>query len=247
MERRHTLVMVSYLNSKPFELGLKKSPLAGTWDILTETPARCAGMFAEGKADVALVPIGALTGMDGYRIITDYCIGCDGEVRTVCIFANSPLQFCKKIWLDMHSRTSVLLSRILMDEYFGLSPEFCNWDGTTLPGENEAVLMIGDKVFLHESSFRYRYDLGEIWKSHTGLPFVFAVWVAHDDAGPDLELLLNQAFGYGVDHLSDIIRQESTENLDLYYYFHHNIRYALDQPKKEAMKLFFSKAALISK
>lgn len=247
MDNYQTLVMVSYLNSKPFELGLRKSPLANNWNIITDTPARCAGLFAEGKADVALIPVGALTGLTNYRVITNYCIGCDGEVRTVCIFSSNPLAFCKRIYLDMHSRTSVLLTKILLDEYFGLNPEICNWDGTTLPGENEAVLMIGDKVFLYESSFSYRYDLGEIWKAHTGLPFVFAVWVAREDADADMETLLNQAFGYGVDHLSEIIRQESTENLDLYYYFHHNIRYVLDQPKKEAMKLFFNKAALLVK
>jgi len=246
MSDKHTLVMVNYLNSKPFDLGLKRSALTSSWNIITETPAKCAALFADGEADVALVPVGALPALKNYKVITDYCIGCDGAVRTVCIFSHTPINFCKRILMDTHSRTSVLLSGIMMHEYFGVSPQTLSWDGQSMPGEDEAVLMIGDKVFGYESSFAYRYDLGEIWKLHTGLPFVFAVWVAQPHLGTEEETVLNQAFAYGVDHLLDIIRKESTENLDLYYYYHHNIRYKLDEDKKQAMNLFFKKSDALS-
>ena len=79
--------MVNYLNSKPFEFGLTNNDFSNIFDIQVATPAQCAEAYTNGSADIALIPVGALQGLSNYKIISDYCIGCDGEVRTVCIFS----------------------------------------------------------------------------------------------------------------------------------------------------------------
>ena len=92
--------------------------ISDTFEIIKANPANCARLFEEGKADIALVPVGALPDLKRHRIITDYCIGCDGTVRTVVIFSNEKLSEIKKLYLDPDSRTSVKLGRLLLAEYF---------------------------------------------------------------------------------------------------------------------------------
>jgi chorismate dehydratase len=242
MIKHPNIVMVNYLNSKPFEYGLTHSDDVALGNILKATPAKCASLFKEGKADIALIPVGGLADIKDYRIISDYCIACDGEVRTVCIFANQDIQTCRKIYLDDHSRTSFLLSKIILEQYLHLELEYVSADISTIVlAEGEAILMIGDKVFQYEKHYTHKYDLGSIWKKWTNLPFVFAVWIAHSDVPVEIEERLNHALKYGIDHLDIIINQESNENLDLYYYFSHNIHYHLDDDKKEGLQEFLIK------
>lgn len=239
MAEKHTLVMVSYLNSKPFEYGLTHDDYKNAFDIISAHPAECARIFKSGVSDIGLIPVGALKDLTKYRIISDYCIGCDGEVRTVCIMSHKPLENCNRLITDLHSRTSVLLSRVLLKNFWQLNIPFTpgsieDYD----EGVSDAILLIGDKVFEHEKKFPYVYDLGTIWKDWTGLPFVFAVWIAQQNVSRETEVHINKALKTGVDHLDIIVHKESSENLDLYYYFKHNIQYHLNEKKQEAIKLF---------
>jgi chorismate dehydratase len=238
MDGKCSLVMVNYLNAIPFTKGMEAEGLFEEMNIRTETPARCAAAFEEGDADVALIPAGALHGIDGYRIITDYCIGCDGEVRTVCIFSHQDIRDCRRLLLDNHSRTSVLLARLIVEQYLGLHMPFEPLDiDQYVPEEGDAVLMIGDKVFEHETSFPYKYDLGALWKEWTGLPFVFAVWVARDGVSSEVEIRLNHAFRKGVG-MSDLAPKDMQSVPDLANYFKLHIKYDLDNLKREALQRY---------
>jgi len=239
MKGKLSLVMVNYLNAIPFIRGMKKEGLFEEMNISTETPARCATAFESGDAEVALIPAGALHGIPDYRIISDYCIGCDGEVRTVCIFSNQDIRNCRRLLLDNHSRTSVLLARLVVQQYFGLQLPFQSLDiEQWQPEEGDAILMIGDKVFEFENKFTYKYDLGSLWKEWTGLPFVFAVWVARKDVPSWLELKLNQAFGTGIASIPEIARELSPASPDLSSYYTKHIQYDLDDLKRKALQKY---------
>lgn len=244
MTKQANIVMVNYLNSKPFEYGLKQADNKDLgYNIVKATPAKCAELFKEGHADIALIPVGGLADIEDYRIISDYCIACDGKVRTVCIFANQDIATCQKIYLDDHSRTSFLLSKVILEQYLHLKLEYITADISTISlSDGEAILMIGDKVFHYEQNYSHKYDLGSIWKKWTNLPFVFAVWIAQNHVSKEVEESLNVALKYGIEHLDVIINQESNESLDLYYYFSRNIHYHLDNDKKEGLKVFLQKA-----
>jgi len=240
MSTKPKVVMVNYLNSKPFEYGLSDAVSQGKIELVTAHPADCAAMFERREADIGLIPVGALKDMQDYRIISEYCIGCDGEVRTVCIMSQKPIDLCKKILLDTHSRTSVLLAQVILKGYFELDlPRETYQITDSSLSSDTAVLMIGDKVFEHEHKYRYVYDLGMLWKEMTGLPFVFAVWAAHTDTSLEADKHMNEALKVGIDHLDYIIDRESSENLDLYYYFKNNIQYNFDSKKQEALTLFW--------
>jgi len=236
MDGKLSLVMVNYLNAMPFIKGMEVEGLFEEMNIKTEIPAQCAAAFESGEADIALIPAGALHGLHNYKIISDYCIGCDGEVRTVCIFSKQDIRDCKRLLLDNHSRTSVLLARLIVEQYLGLKMPFQSLDvHHWIPEEGDAVLMIGDKVFEFEEKFPYKYDLGALWKEWTGLPFVFAVWVSKEELLPSIESKLNKAFGSGIALLPEMVREQSKTFPDLSTYYKKNIQYDFDDRKHEAL------------
>ena len=112
------LALVGYLNTKPFEYGLKTSVSKEVYSIYYDNPAYCVKLYENDKVDVALVPVGALSTIGEYKIITDTCIGCDDHVRTVVLMSNEKIEDCNHVILDSHSRTSAVLTRILLKEYW---------------------------------------------------------------------------------------------------------------------------------
>ncbi len=237
------LVLVSYLNTVPFLNGLETEEGTKQFRLLKRMPADCATAFIAGEVDVALLPVGTLPLLPSHKIISNYCIGCDGAVRTVVIMAQCPIAKIKKIYLDMDSRSSSLLAKVIVNKFKGLKIEFVNGMPTFPLGinKNEGVLMIGDKVFEYENSFDYKLDLGQAWKEHTDLPFTFAVWVASDKVDDKTSNNLNKLLAKGIasidDHHFGIVN-----GIDLDDYFKNNISYHFNEDKKKALNLFLDLA-----
>lgn len=239
------LSAVNYLNTKPFMYGLFQQGLDKELEIFKDTPARCAEKLKSGEVNISLIPIAALTDIKEHFIVSDYCIGCDGAVQTVCLYCNSPIQDINTIYLDTHSRTSVALTKILVNEYWNLNVEYQPVEKANdiLLGDHAAVLAIGDKTIGMGPRFQYTYDLGEVWKDMTGLPFVFAAWVSNEKLDPEFINRFNQALAYGLANINELmfILPESEPAFDLKTYFEKYISYDLDEKKKAALRLFLSK------
>ena len=172
------LAAVSYLNTKPFLAGLEASGLSAQLKISLEVPAQCAERFRSGEADVALVPVGSLLDLDAVHLVDGYCIGADGQVDSVFLFANLPVHQIEKVYLDSHSRTSNGLTRILMRDHWHNKVQYlAEAEYVGKIGGTSAGVVIGDKAVPLRDRFRYVYDLAFEWKQLTGLPFAFAVWV----------------------------------------------------------------------
>ena len=241
------IAMVGYLNTQPFQWAMEKMN-KGAFDLILANPADCAELLFRDEADLALIPVASLMEMKDYCIHTDFCIGCDGEVRSVAIFSNGPINEIKTLWLDTHSRTSQLLAKILLIEYFKID---CNFQEkkiseTEMIEEGEAVLMIGDKVFDYESRFNYKYDLGLAWKEWTGLPFVFAVWVSKSKLENSIDIIgeMNHHFNQVINDLDYYLQERPAyyNGILLDRYFSKNISYKYGKDKKMAQKLFLNKA-----
>ncbi len=157
------ITAVSYLNTKPLLYGLLKSDLAADIELQLDIPSVCAQKLLSGQADLGLVPVAVLPELISPRIVSDYCIGADGTVRTVCIFSERPLEQVERLYLDFHSRTSVELTKILLAEYWMLSPELvpAQEGYEALISGTTAGLVIGDRAIGLEQKFSYVYDLGE--------------------------------------------------------------------------------------
>lgn len=212
-------------------------------DLLIDYPSKIACMLLENEIDVGLVPVAIIPEMEEYHIISDYCIGCVGEVTSVCLFSEVPMYKIERVLLDYQSRTSVALLKVLIRDYWKLEVAFEETSGdyqSKISGTT-AGLVIGDRALLQRKVSPYIYDLGLEWQKFTELPFVFAAWVCNKKLGDDFIDVFNKSNRYGLDRLEEVIKQNSYKWLDLHTYYTDCISFNFDDPKKEALKLFLSK------
>ena len=251
-DKKYSISMVGYLNTQPFQWALEEIVSQGH-DIILENPADCAESLVANKVDMALIPVGALHEIADYKIHTDYCIGCDGEVRTVAIYCNEDLSILDTIYLDDHSRTSQLLTKIVLSDFYGFDCRYEKTDISKLKSlpERSGVLMIGDKVFENEGKYKYKHDLGTEWKKFTGLPFVFAVWVSKSPNHPDARFIseMNKRMRKVFENLDGFLQERPAfiNGVLQDRYFKKNISYRFAKAKKMALKLFLQKSAPLVK
>lgn len=237
---RVIVAAVSYLNTVPMIHGIRCAGPSWLRDALALCPpVDCAKAFANGTADIALLPVGALPELDAPNIITDYCISATGKVKTVSLLSNAPIADVQTIWLDGHSRTSRELVRILADELWHITPEYKEGLPEVL-GPYEAMLAIGDKVFELQLRYLRKTDLALAWQTLTGLPFVFAVWVAKPHVTSEQIAQLNAALQYGVQHIEDSLPENDYKDRNRVY-LTQNIEFNLSPTKRQAMELFLQK------
>lgn len=235
--------VVSYLNSKPFIHGLKESGIMNDIDLQLDIPSACAQKLLNNKVDVGLIPVAIIPLLKESYIISDYCIGAVGKVASVCLYSQVPLNEIKTILLDYQSRTSVTLVKVLAKEHWKIQPEWKNAEADfeeKIEG-NTAAVIIGDRTFGIEDKYPYHYDLSEEWQKMTGLPFVFACWVANKTLPSEFIVQFNAALKKGleaIDTVSDEIAANGTYATNVAYYLKNNISYPFDQPKKQGLELF---------
>ena len=140
--------VVSYLNSKPFIYGLRNAQFNFAVEINEDIPSVCAEKLLNGKVDIGLVPVIILPLLNNPTIISEYCIGADGKVGSVLLLSEVPLSEIKTVLLDYQSKTSVMLTRVLANNYWKINPE---WKETgsdyinKIKGDTAGVV-IGDRA-----------------------------------------------------------------------------------------------------
>ncbi len=234
---------VSYLNTKPLIYGFEHGKMRDEIELVIDYPANIASHLLHNRIDIGLVPVAIIPSLKEHHIISDYCIGCDGEVASVCLFSDVPLQQIETILLDYQSRTSVSLLKILLQEHWKISPKLiagaAHYEqeiaGTT------AGLVIGDRALTQRLHSKYIYDLGSAWKEMTGLPFVFAAWVSNKPVSEAFIAAFNEANAFGFLHLDEVISKNGFEEFDLKSYYTQFVKFKLDSRMKEAKALFLRK------
>ncbi len=243
MDRKIRIGAVSYLNTKPLIYGLEKSPIKDDIDLVVDYPSHIASMLSEDRIDIGLVPVAVIPGLSEAHIVTDYCIACDGPVDSVAIFSDMPMADVKTVLLDYQSRTSVMLARLLMANYWKKEVVWKDTRGEEYRHEirgDVAGLVIGDRALRQKNDSAYMYDLGTAWKALTGLPFVFATWVSNKALPASFLKAFNEANGLGLSDLDTIVAREKDPPADLKAYYTGNIKYLLDAEKREGLTYFLS-------
>lgn len=243
---------VQYLNTKPLVHGLAARGLQVVYDL----PSRLADRLARRELDVALIPSIELFRGDGYRVVSDACIGCRGPVMSVKLFFRTPPERVARLAVDEGSRTSATLARILLADRFGVRPEIellpigSGFDDTSA----DAVLLIGDRAIgATRGSFQLVWDLGDQWVRWQGLPFVFAVWAAHRGVGraavAEIEPLLAAARDAGRANLGAIASAEAAAHgltvPQCLGYLRDNLHYELGPLERAALAAFYDHAAAL--
>jgi chorismate dehydratase len=235
--------IVSYLNTRPLIYGLQLPPVSNEIELIEAYPSRLADMLINDEVDIGLIPVAAIPFLAEYHVIGDYCIGSEGEVASVCLFSEVPVDRITRVFLDYQSRSSVALLKWLMREYWGIYPELVETTDEVYLSEikgTSAGLVIGDRALKQRKVSTFIYDLGAEWRFVTGLPFVFAAWVSNKELDKMFVEKFNAANSLGLTHLDEIIAQHPFPYYDLKKYYNFHISYRLDEKKKRGMDLFLS-------
>ena len=229
---------IPYVNCYPVYGAIDRGvvPLGGT--LVTGVPSALNRRMADGTLDISVVSaVEYARDARRYLLLPDLAISCDGPVRSVMLFSKRPAEELdgRRVIVSRSSMTSVALLELLFEHVWHAKPEFVAGDAemSDIVGfdrdPHDARLVIGDAALVLRGEARHRmtatpasgtmpsypfaYDLGETWKSWTGLPFVFAVWVAQRTA-PVAEALgihatLITSRNWGLEHRPELARQAS--------------------------------------
>jgi len=226
---------VAYTNTKPFIYGIEHSAVLSQIDLSLDIPSDCAAKVIDGSVDMGLIPVAAIPHVPHANIITDYCIGSVGAVNSVFIFSSVPAEQIKTVRLDPESRTSNNLAKVLLKFHFKQDVAF-----TTEPDAvTDAIVLIGDRTFGKKGDYAYVYDMGEEWMKFTGLPFVYAAWVANKQIPEAFVTEFNAALKLGLASRPEVIRNlPENPDFDLEDYLMHKLDFEFTAKKREALNLF---------
>ena len=241
MRNKISVGIIDYLNVKPFLYGIKHSSVINDIHLVETFPSKLAQMLLTGEVDLGIVPVAIIPEMKEYYMVSDYCIGCNGPVATVCLFSEVPINRVETVLLDYQSKTSVALAKILLEKYWKISPvfedvkeeEFRHRITSTTAG-----VVIGDRAFEQRKKSTYIYDLGEAWKDFTGLPFVFAAWISNKPLPDGFIHAFNEANAFGLMHIDEVVQENPYKLFDLKQYYKYNVSYVFDDNKKAGLDAF---------
>jgi chorismate dehydratase len=244
LDKRWRIGAVSYLNTRPLLLGIEQESFLKSIDLVKSYPANIAQDLLSGKIDIGLVPVAILPQLSDPHIISNYVIGANGAVASVALFSEVPIDEIKSIYLDYQSRTSVQLLKILLSQFWKKEVEFISATEGYIAqiSGTKAGVIIGDRALENLSKYPYVYDLSLAWKQHTGLPFVFAAWVANQPIPAAFMAAFDTANGYGLAHLDEVIALIPAQEqvYDLHKYYTENISYVYDEEMKQGLAAFLN-------
>jgi chorismate dehydratase len=244
----------SYSNTAPLIWSFLYGANRGKIEIILDTaPARSAELLAQNRVDAALVPVIEYQKIEDAALVADVCVGAKEKVRSVALVTKGEdLRGVKRVALDVSSKTSIALTKIIFREFFGYEPD---WK-ITEPNLNEMLsgadcaLLIGDPALtIDEKKFR-KYDLAEVWRKFTGCGFVFAMWMARKEKTKKTKKTKKIDFATARDegllHLDEIISNYENEiplkREDFKNYLSKNISYSIDENMRKGLELFFELA-----
>jgi chorismate dehydratase len=225
---------IPYINCYPVYGAIDRGivPLDAT--LVDGVPSALNRQMAAGQLDVSVISaVEYARDAKRYLLLPELAISCDGPVRSVMLFSRRPAEELdgRRVLITRSSMTSVALLELLFANVWRSRPHFVPADAELADvarfgqEEHDARLVIGDAALLlaarvgaltldgRESvtDYPYVYDLGTTWKAWTGLPFVFAVWVAQRTTPLDRSLAVHAALGasrdWGLEHLDELAAQ----------------------------------------
>ncbi|HKU19936.1 MAG TPA: menaquinone biosynthesis protein [Terriglobales bacterium] len=255
--RRLRISAISYLNTAPLMWDFDHGGAAKDFDIFYSVPSSCAAALREGTGDIGIIPAIAYNSIPGLAIIPEVAIAARGAVRSILLISKVPLDKIRTVATDNSSMTSVALTRVLFEKWWGGGRDFRSLE-PALPfmlRECDAALIIGDPALKVDRSRYEVLDLAEEWKRLSGKSFVFAFWAVREAAltemqpGLDLTAIFQASRNHGLEPAA--LEQTATEwskrlhitPAEVKDYLTRNIYYQLDPDCLEGMELFFRYAA----
>jgi chorismate dehydratase len=240
--------VVDYVNAWPLTWGFLRGAVEHV-EILTDTPAACAARLARGEAEAGLIPSVEAARIPGLRLVRGVGIAAREKVRSVILVSARPLEEegtkVRTVALDVSSRSSSTMARILFRDLLGPEPEFHDAvpDLPEMLRHHDAALLIGDPALTARLSGLHVLDLAEAWRRLTGLPFVFAVWAVRPSVAPEPFLWSRD---YAGRHAGEIVeaavRRTGLPAEAVREYLGVNLHHDLDASDEKGLAEFFRRA-----
>jgi chorismate dehydratase len=201
--------IVQYLNTAPLVWGFTDGPLQGKYDLSFTVPAQCAEALRTGAVDIAIIPAIEYQRIANLVILPGMAIASKDRVRSLLLLSKKPIEQARSIALDISSRSTQALTKILCDRLWRIAPDFFEMapDLSTMLARADAALLIGDPALrlaiaaereaqrgpshelicsgatagIPQVETLYIYDVVEEWRTLTELPAVLAVWASRPE------------------------------------------------------------------
>ncbi len=254
----------SYSNTAPLIWSFLYGSNRGKFEMILDTaPSRSAELLSQNRVDAALVPVIAYQMIEDVQLIPDVCVGAREKVRSVCLVTKGEdLKDVKSVSLDISSKTSVALTKIIFREFLGFEPKWIDAkpDLDKMLNETDCALLIGDPALLVNSKFKIqnskfkiqkpitnyqlrKFDLVELWREFTGFGFVFAMWMTRNKT---CEIDFAKARNEGLKYLEEIIANYENDisltHEDFTEYLTSNISFSIDDSMQKGLELYFELA-----
>ena len=252
--------VVEYLNTAPLAWGFTDGPLRDRYTTSFAVPSECAEALRRGEADVGSIPAIEYQRINDLVILPGMAVAARGPVRSILVVAKRPIERARRIALDISSRSSAALVRLLCAGRWGIAPEFVEAapDPEAMLAEADAALLIGDpalRVALRAEASPeelpvrgypavYLYDVAHEWREMTGRPCVLAMWVARRGvARPEVVADFLASRDYGLARIPEIAAaaagQLDLPSRELERYLRENIQFSLDEESRAGLELYF--------
>jgi chorismate dehydratase len=255
---------ISFLNTAPLMWDFEHQPspeIVENFEIAYTVPSLCAQALQAGTADIGIIPVITTAEIAGLVVLPDVAIAARNKVRSIQLVSKRPMEEIRTVAVDTSSRTSVGLTQVLLTKFFGGRRGFELKLRPMAPAlgpmlaECDAGLLIGDPAMMVKTDGLYAYDLAEVWREKTGLPFVFAVWAVRKAAlaemreGLELGGLFRRSRDHGLrpENVAAIAREWAPRmglaESEIVSYLQENIHYQLDAECRKGLALYFTLAA----
>jgi chorismate dehydratase len=246
---------ISFLNTVPLMWDFERGSAGADFEISYTVPSNCAAELMAGTADIGIIPAAAYAQIPDLVMIPGVAIAARRPVRSILLVSKVPLEKIETVALDTSSLTSVALTRVLFERWWGAGRKFTSRppDVATMLRDHDACLVIGDIALQVNRAQYLTFDLAEEWIRLTGKPFVFAFWAIRRPAiaqtSSDLATIFQSSRDHGTEaqNINRIAAEWSARlglrEADLRTYLTENIHYHLDAGCIEGLQLFYRYAA----
>jgi len=267
MDSRLRIAAIDFLNPAPLMWDFEHPPLDASLErryvIDRMRPSECAARLIDGTADLGLIPIAVLASAPQLRILPGCTIASKSRVRSLILVrrASQALSEIRSVAADTASRTTIAYTRTLFYKWGNPGAAFVPFaaDLDKMLAKADAAVVIGDPALLalEERANRFArtgeelvyHDIAQEWISHTGLPYISAVWAASPACALDegIENDFIQSRIHGCENVEALVAEWSRRlpipAETIRAYLTTNIHYALDEECIEGMRGFFRMAA----
>jgi chorismate dehydratase len=240
----------SYLNSAPLIWGFQHGSRRDEVELIEAVPARCGELLADDVVEVALVPAIEYQRIPNLDVVPGVCVGSRQKVRSVNLVSKlEELKEIRRVALDESSRTSATLVKVIFREFLGFEPEWvcAAPDLERMLVENDAALIIGDPGMTFSRQGFKVFDMASLWRMHTGLGFVFAMWMIGPTAsaearGIDFAAVCREGLARKEEIIDFYLPLLGLPREELQTYLEVNLSFSFDDELRAGLDLYYKLA-----